>query len=260
MNLSSNPSPDSLARIPHPIVEIVCCSVDDCVETYAAGAHRIELCSAIPLGGLTPSLGLLREAKSRVPLPIMAMVRPRGAGMHYTEGEWAHMEQDAAIFRENGADGIVFGALTADGEVDLARCRRMVELAGPLTTVFHRAFDVTPDPFAALEQLIDAGVTRVLTSGQRPSVIDGADLVKALIDRADGRIEVLPGAGILPENVRDFVAKTGTKQIHLASYRFLRDTSTQHNPEIDYGTGAVADHAEYGLTNREAVATIVASV
>jgi copper homeostasis protein len=245
-----------MARV---LVEIVC-SVDDCVAAVNAGADRIELCAAIPLGGLTPPLSLLQEAKARVEVPIMAMCRPRPAGMCYTASEFATMERDIDIFGEHGTEGVVFGVLTEDGRIDVPRCRRLVERAKGLQTVFHRAFEVVPDPFEALEQLIDLGVTRLLTSGQKPNVIDGADLVKELIERAAGRIEILPGAGLTPENVGEFVRRTGCTAVHLAAYEAQTDPSTLHRPDIRYGAGELPDDTSYNLTDREAVARVVANV
>lgn len=246
--------------MPKTLVEIVCCSVDDCVSVEQAGADRIELCSAIPLGGLTPSLGLLLEAKKRVSIPIMAMVRPRASGMAYTDGEFANMLLDADIFAQYGADGLVFGVLTDDGTIDMVRNKKLIDRAGKLQKVCHRAFDVTPDPFEALEQVIDLGFTRVLTSGQKPSVIDGVELVKRLIEKADGRIEVLPGAGLCQDTVRPFADYTGCRQVHLAPFVAQTDSSTQHNTAIKYGAAEMPDDTNYGAIDGGSVSAIVAAL
>ncbi len=126
-------------------------------------------------------------------IPVMAMVRPRAGGFVYSEADFAVMRRDAAILLEHGADGIVFGVLHSDGTVDATRCGKMLEVAGGKQTVFHRAFDVVPDPTRALDQLIDLGFTRVLTSGQQKTALEGSELIARLIARAAGRIEVLPG-------------------------------------------------------------------
>src|SRR5579863_6467483 len=162
------------------LLEICCGSIDDAIEAEKGGADRVELCSALFLGGLTPSVGTLQEAKRRLKIPIMVMVRPRGGGFCYTEAEMASMERDTEAAIENGADGVVFGILQSNGTIDVPRCRRIRELIGNRQAVFHRAFDVTPEPFAALDQLVDLGITRVLTSGQKDSVPEGADLIRKL--------------------------------------------------------------------------------
>jgi copper homeostasis protein len=149
------------------LLEICCGSIDDAIEAENGGADRVELCSALFLDGLTPSVGTIQEAKRRLKIPIMGMVRPRGGGFAYSEAEVATMERDAEAAVENGADGVVFGILQSDGRIDIPRCRRIRHLIGKHQAVFHRAFDVTPDPFQALEQLVDLGITRVLTSGKK---------------------------------------------------------------------------------------------
>jgi copper homeostasis protein len=189
--------------MPEILLEICCGSTEDAVEAKHGGADRVELCSALFLGGLTPSLGSLIEARQRLKIPIMAMDRPRPAGFCYSPTEFAVMERDADLLLQYGADGIVFGILNAGGTVDTRRTAMVRNRIGSHQAVFHRAFDVTPDPFRALEQLIDLGITRVLTSGQRPGAPEGSALIRQLIEHAAGRIEVLPGAGIAIDNVRD---------------------------------------------------------
>ena len=142
------------------MLEICCGGIDDAIQAERGGADRVELCSALFLGGLTPSFGTIQEAKQRLKIPVMVMVRPRAGGFCYSGAEMNSMERDAEEAIEQGADGIVFGILQGDGKIDVARCKRMVRRIGGRQSVFHRAFDVTPDPFRALEQLIDLGVRR----------------------------------------------------------------------------------------------------
>jgi copper homeostasis protein len=216
-------------------VEIVCCSVTDARAAEEGGAHRIELCSALEVGGLTPSLGLLQEVKARVSLPVMAMVRPRPGGFCYSADELATMRRDTRWLIENGADGIVFGVLNADGTVNGDAVRSLVETAAARQTVFHRAFDATPDPFAALETLADCGITRILTSGQRPTAGEGADVIGQLREQAAGRIEILPGGGVRPHNVRNLLACTGCNQVHLAPMTPRTEPTSENHPELGYG-------------------------
>jgi copper homeostasis protein len=243
------------------LVEIVCCSVDDCVAAELGGADRIELCAAIPLGGLTPPLGMLLESKKRTGLPIMSMVRPRPAGFDYTEAEMANMEWDIEIFGEHGSEGVVFGVLTSDGTIDVARNRRLIDRAGTMQKVCHRCFEVVPDPFEALEQIIDLGFTRLLTSGQRASVIEGESTVRDLIERAAGRIEIMPGAGFRPGNLAGFVQRTGCTAVHLTAYgKAVTDPSTIHRKDIRYGAAELSEDWLYNMTNEEIVRSVVEEV
>ncbi len=235
------------------LLEICCGSAEDALEAAAGGADRVELCSALFLGGLTPSLGSLLQVKAQTKIPVIAMNRPRQAGFCYSQTEFAVMERDAEIFIEHGADGIVFGILNSDGTVDLERTRSICRRIGTRQAVFHRAFDVTPDPFRALEELIDLGITRVLTSGQKNAAPDGAELIAKLIEKAAGRIEVLPGAGLTADNVRRFVARTGCTQVHMTAFRTQRDTSTLANSAIQFGAPGGPPEAEFETTDREYV-------
>ena len=155
------------------LLEAVCCSVLDCEEAEAGGADRIELCSAIELGGLTPSLGTLQEARARTRLPIVCMIRPRAGAFAYGALDFAAMRRDVALARAHGASGVVFGVLTGAGEIDVQRTRALVADAAPLEAACHRAFDVTPDREAALDALADCGIRRVLTSGGARSASKG---------------------------------------------------------------------------------------
>jgi copper homeostasis protein len=237
-------------------LEICCGSIDDAIQAQAGGAQRIELCSALFLGGLTPSLGTLLYARQELTIPIMAMVRPRGGGFCYTEAEFATMERDAETLLANGADGIVFGILQEDGEIDLARTRRLCEIAGNKQTVFHRAFDVTPDPFRALDRLVDLGITRILTSGQQDTVPEGADLIRKLIEYAGARIEILPGGGIKPYHLAEVVARTGCNAIHLTAFKAVADNSTHRNPAVTFGGALYPAEDRFLMTDAELVRQI----
>ncbi len=232
------------------LLEICCGSAEDAIEAAAGGADRVELCSALFLGGLTLSLGSLAHVKQHTKIPVMAMDRPREAGFCYSATEFAVMERDADLLLEHGADGIVFGILNHDGTVDVGRTRSLRERIGSRQAVFHRAFDVTPDPFRALEELIDLGITRVLTSGQKNGAPQGAELIKRLIEQANGRIEVLPGAGIGLDNVRQLTSTTGCTQIHLTAFAERQDTSTLANPDIKFGSENGPAESRFALTDR----------
>lgn len=239
------------------LLEICCGSIDDAIQAEKGGAERIELCSALFLGGLTPSLGTIQEARQRLKIPIIAMVRPRGGGFCYTEAEMATMERDAENAITHGADGVVFGVLQSDGKIDLPRNKRMVQRIGKRQAVFHRAFDVTPDPFESLEQLVDLGVTRILTSGQKNTVPEGLELIKQLVERAGKRIEILPGGGIAPYQVGDVVTRTGCNQIHLTAWGAAIDSSTHGRTDVTFGGALYPPEDRYQITDPKLVQSLV---
>ena len=238
------------------LLEVIATSPEDCVVAQAGGADRIELCSAMPLGGLTPSLGLLIEARAAVRLPIMAMVRPRPGGFAYSESDFAVMLRDAELALGHGADGIVFGCLLGDGRVDINKASTLVQLAGRQETVFHRAFDVVPDPYAALDALIGLGVTRVLSSGRKPSALDGAANLAAYRRHVDSRLQVLPGGGITVDNVRELLRLTGADQVHASLSGRRSDLSTAANPAIHFGALVMPPEDHIRITDGALVAAM----
>jgi copper homeostasis protein len=239
-----------------PLLEVCVASVEDAVAAHAGGADRLELNSALPLGGLTPSLGTFLEVRQAVPLPVIAMARPRPAGFYYSEADFRTLRRDADLLLEHGAAGIAFGILHDDGRIDAGRCREVVRQVGTHEAVFHRAFDVAPDPFAALELLIDLGVRRVLTSGQEETAYNGAALIAELIRRAAGRIEVLPCGGINRFTLADVVKRTGCNQVH-ASLRYSRpDPSSGARPQVSFGAVPRMPEDRYGATDPAAVAEL----
>ena len=235
------------------LLEICCGSLDDAIEAEAGGADRVELCSSLFFGGLTPSIGSISEAVRRLKIPIIAMIRPRGGGFCYTEPEFAAMIADAEAAMAKNVAGVVFGILTPDGAIDRKRTKQLRDICGPRDAVFHRAFDVTPDPFGALEELIDLGITRVLTSGQEDTVPEGLDLIKRLVDRAGDRIQVMPGGGIKPHNFNDVIAKTGCPQIHVAAFTTRTDDSTRNRPHVTFGGALMPPENRYDITDRAIV-------
>jgi len=242
------------------LLEVCCGSLDDAIQAELGGAQRAELCSCLFLGGLTPSIGSVIEARKRLKIPIIAMVRPRGGGFCYTEAEFAAMQHDARAMLDAGADGIVFGILSPDGTIDVERNRVLREIAGKKQSVFHRAIDVTPDPFRALEQLIQLGFTRVLTSGQEDSVPEGIDLIRQLVERAGSRIEIMPGGGIKPRAVSDILRVTGCKQIHVASWKAQHDPSCEGRPQVTFGGALYPPENRYDLTDKDVISGIAKTV
>lgn len=243
------------------IAEICCGSFDDAAAAQNGGADRIELNSALYMGGLTPSLATLRLVKRALGIKTIAMVRPRGGGFCYTTGELAVMELDCAMLMENGADGLVFGCLNADGSVNMEANRRMVELAHRFggEAVFHRAFDCTPGPFEAIESLIELGFDRVLTSGQREKAPDGAILLKKLQDRYGDKIEILAGSGINPANAAKLMTDTGITQLHSSCRSWVEDPTTAAG-KVSYAYAPAPYETMYEAVDEEKVREFVAAV
>jgi copper homeostasis protein len=186
----------------------------------------------------------------------MVMIRPRAGGFCYTQTEMEVMLRDAKQAVEHGADGLVFGILTSDGMVDAEHCKRIIELAQDRQTVFHRAFDVTPDPLKALDQLVELGFSRVLTSGQERTAPEGMELIKKLIYNAGDRIEILPGSGLRPHNIRAFVKQTKAKQVHFSAFGRKFDSSMQHQPHISFNGTVSPPEGHYDLIDQNIVRDI----
>lgn len=237
------------------LIEICCGSVEDTIEAERGGADRVELSSSLFFGGLTPSIGTVIEAKKRLNIPVIAMIRPRGGGFCYTDFEYTSMLEDAKLIVEYGADGIVFGILKEDGTIDKERNAELVKIAGNKEIVFHRAFDVVPDPFLAVDELVEMGFSRILTTGQMDNVDYGIDLIKQLIDYADNRIEILVG-GVNKYNVTNILQKTGCKEVHMASFVTRFDKSAVNGTEIHYGSSLYPSEDKYKIIDRNAVMKI----
>jgi len=195
-------------------LEVVIDSVESALAAEAGGAQRVELCADLLEGGTTPSAGMIAQVRAAVSIGLMVMIRPRGGDFCYLAPEFAVMQHDLRVARELGADGAVFGILTPDGEVDVARMALLVAQARPLPVTCHRAFDMTRDPRRALEDLIGLGVDRVLTSGGENSALEGLELIGELTRQARGRIVVMPGGGITERNIGKIIAATGATEIH----------------------------------------------
>ena len=241
------------------LVEIVACSVDDAVAAEQGGADRIELCAALGQGGLSPSPGLFRSVKAHCGLPAMVMIRPRAAGFCYTDLEFDSMIRDLEWFAESGADGFVTGCLRADGSLDHERNADLVKRANGLPVVCHRCFDVVSNPRKALEGLIELGFARVLTSGRRPTAMEGADNIRQFREQANGRIEILPGGGIRAADVAELLRRTGCDQIHLAPLRHQADPSTSGNPEIYFAGSLTSDEGKFDIVDLAEVRATVAA-
>lgn len=195
-------------------IECCCTSVYEVMEAEAGGAGRVELCENLAVGGVTPSRELLDEVLKSTSLPVNVLVRPRGGDFVYSREEEEQMMESIAMCRELGANGVVIGALRRDGSVDMELVRRMIAAARPLSVTFHRAFDECSEPFAALDDIIALGCDRLLSSGLEESAYDGRELLAALVERAAGRIIIMPGGGVRPSNIYALDATTRAAEFH----------------------------------------------
>ena len=195
-------------------IEICCGSIQSAANAKAGGAVRIELCQGLVEGGTTPSYATIEYAVKELGLQVFVLVRPRGGDFCYNELEIKTMEEDVAFCKQAGVAGIVVGFLHPDGTIDTELTRRFVQLAAPIPVTFHRAFDRCTEPLKALEQIIDCGCARILTSGCKPTALEGANLLKQLVQQANGRIKILAGSGITPENAAALKQQTGVPEIH----------------------------------------------
>ena len=203
------------------VLEICAGSVQSAVAAQAGGADRIELCQNLEQGGTTPSYGLIKQVLQLLTIPVFVLIRPRPGNFCYDAEEQAIMAADIAQCRALGCAGIVLGALDAAGRVDVACCRPLIEAAGPLQITFHRAFDAGPNQARALEDVIGLGCHRVLTSGGQASAAAGQAQLAALVRQAAGRIGIMPGAGITPDNLRALLQTTGAQEVHASAKRLV---------------------------------------
>ncbi len=214
------------------VLEIVVYNIESALKAQEGGADRIELCDNPGEGGTTPSFGIIESVRQNVNLDVYVMIRPRGGDFHYTNYEFHSMKRDIYQCQRISVDGIVFGILNADGTLDKKRCKELIDKARPLKVTCHRAFDMTRDPFEALEDCIEIGFDRILTSGHRTTAVLGANLIGELIKKANGRIAIMPGSGVNENTVEEIVLKTGAKEIHFSATAF-RDSAMQYrNPAI----------------------------
>ena len=240
------------------IIEICANSAQSCVEAEAGGAARVELCAGIPEGGTTPSYGEIKTAQDLTSaIDINVIIRPRGGDFLYTEAEVRSMLYDIEMCRQLGVYGVVFGCLTAEGDIDVPLMRRLMEAAGPLSVTCHRAFDVCRDPFRALEELVELGCDRILTSGQQSDAVKGIPLIRQLVERAAGRIIIMPGCGVRENNIALIEAETGATEFHTSARSVVYSRMSFRNEHVPMGSSAVTSEFETVQTDREKVRAVV---
>jgi len=239
------------------ITEICLDSVAGVRAAKDAGADRVELCADLMEGGTTPSLGTIRAACKVGGIAVNVIIRPRGGDFLFDGDEFAAMKTDVEAAKAEGADGVVIGLLMPDGTIDVPRTRELIALARPLSVTFHRAFDMTPDPFAALETLIDLGVDRVLTSGQEVTVLEGLPLIADLIERAGDHIIVMPGGGITERNVARIVEAAHPKEIHFVGFETAPSGMRQRREYVFMGGELRPPEYDRQVTTAGAVRAVI---
>jgi copper homeostasis protein len=214
--------------------EVCAFTIQSCLIAQIAGATRVELCDNPLEGGTTPSFGLIKLARNKINIELFPIIRPRGMNYYYDEDEWKIILEDVEMCKQIGCDGISVGVQKLNGEIDSDKMKKLVEVAYPMTVASNRVIDATPDPFIALEVLIDAGCKRVLTSGKAVTAPAGVNILKQLVQQAHGRISIMPGAGVNSSNIQQLIDTTGAHEFH-GSARVLAN-----NPVL-YSNTAVAD-------------------
>ena len=215
----------------------------------------MELCAGIPEGGTTPSYGMIRNARESISIALNVIIRPRGGDFLYSESEIKEMVYDIQTAKKLGADGLVFGCLNPDGSVDMKSMKTLLDAAGDTPVTFHRAFDHTCDPFKALEDIISLGCVRILTSGCKPTALEGADLLAQLVEKAGDRIIIMPGCGVREGNIAEIARLSGAREFHFSARESVESGMIFRNPEVTMGTED--DPYDYVATTERRVAATI---
>ena len=240
-------------------VEVCAFSIESCLNAQRAGAQRVELCGGMYEGGTTPSYGLIERARAVLSIQLYVMIRPRGGDFCYDEEELAVMRSDIQAAKDLGADGVVFGILQPNGEIDIAQTAALVELAQPLGVTFHRAFDMAIEPFEALEAVIQTGTERILTSGQQNTALEGHVLIQQLTKKAAGRIEIMAGSGVNAENA-SLLAKTGVQALHLTGKATKAGAMKYHKEEVSMASVLPASEYEIIYSDTLKIRAVIEAV
>lgn len=241
--------------IPEYIFEICANSTASCIAAQAGGAHRVELCSGIPEGGTTPSAGMMINARENITIALNVIIRPRGGDFLYTSSELKEMTYDIRMARDCGADGVVFGCLSPDGSVDRKAMDILMKAAEGLPVTFHRAFDHVRDPFRSLEDIIETGCARILSSGLKPTAEMGAATLGQLVEKAGERIIIMPGCGIRETNIASIAKATGAREFHFSAREVIESGMVFRNMEVMMGSED-DPYATVATTARKVAATI----
>lgn len=217
------------------LIEVCVDSVQSAIAAQRGGADRVELCDNLMEGGTTPSFGAIEQARKNLKIGLQVIIRPRGGDFLYSDLEFEIIKRDIEICKQIGANGVVIGILTADGEIDAKRTKQLIELAKPLSVTFHRAFDVTKDARKSLETLISLGADRILTSGQEPTASEGIDTIADLVQQAQNRITILACGSLNARNIKKFVEKSKVREVHLTGFATVESQMTYRNERVYMG-------------------------
>lgn len=239
------------------VLEVCVDSAEAAIAAQEGGADRVELCANLMEGGTTPSAGAIQHARRSIRIGLQVMIRPRGGDFCYSDADFEVMKLDIEAAKRLGADGVVFGILMPDGRVDEARTHDLIRLARPLSVTFHRAFDMSREPFESLETLIRLGVDRLLTSGQEASALEGLDLIADLGEAAGSRIVVMPGGGITETNFARIVGGSGASEIHVAALSLHDGPMKFRNLRCFMGGVLRSPEFSISVTDPEAVRSFV---
>jgi len=232
-------------------LEICVDSVESAIAAQAGGAQRVELCSALAEGGLTPSLGLMRAVRASIRIGVHVMIRPRGGDFFYSQEEFAIMRDDIACAAETGANGVVLGLLTVDGEIDVIRTRQLVEAARQMEVTFHRAIDMARDLEASLEAVAETGATRILTSGGAQNAVLGSKRIAGLVRSAGNRIGIMVCGNVRPANLQQIAEATGAREFHAAMRSAVTSPVTYRNPKLHLGDPGSDEYARHVVVARD---------
>lgn len=238
-------------------LEICANSVDSALMAQKGGAQRVELCDNIYEGGTTPSYGAIKIAREKLNIELNIIIRPRGGDFCYSDLEFEIMQKDIMFAKENGVDGIVIGLLKPGGNIDVKRTKQLVELAKPMSVTFHRAFDVSNEPFQALNDIIDCGCNRLLTSGQQNKAFDGLNLIKNLIEKAKNQIIIMPGSGINETNIQEIYERTRATEFHASLRKNVLSKMNYKNENINMGGIPQIDEFTISVTDSDRVQKMI---
>jgi len=218
-------------------LEVCVDSVESAIAAERGGAHRVELCGALADGGTTPSAGLIATVREKIAIPLHVMVRPRSSDFCYSDDDFRIMQRDVEMAKALRVDGVVLGILDLDGRIDTRRTKQLVELAAPLKVTFHRAFDMSRDLVQSLHDLYATGVNRVLTSGGKQTAMDGAAVLKQLVEAANSDIRIMAASGIEEHNVAELLWRTGVREVHASLRATIRSPMRYQNQQVSMGAG-----------------------
>jgi copper homeostasis protein len=238
-------------------MEVCVEGVESALAAEAGGAHRVELCAALLEGGVTPSKGTIEMCRRQLGIKLHVIIRPRGGDFLYSEVEHETMLHDVDTAKRLGVDGVVVGELNAEGRIERRRTAALIERARPMSVTYHRAFDVTRDPHEALEDLIDLGVDRVLTSGQETSALAGLDLLCDLVKEAGDRIIIIPCGDINERNIRKIAARTGARELHVTGTKTVQSRMTHRNDRVFMGGALRPPEYSRAVTDEMRVSELV---